>query len=197
MPDGLTVPGPVQVDRAIQTTQAISEKFTLLGRSGSTVEQGTIQIIPVKDSLLYIQPVYVVSENGGQPAFRFVIVFYNGEAKFGATIEDALGQFPQFRGRARPSTGNGTTPPPTTANSTVDDLLKQANAAYAARRRRCQGASPTSAPTRPQVKKLGDILSQLETARQPAPGTSTSSGSLDHDHHDPSKSKSGTQALGP
>jgi Uncharacterized conserved protein len=198
MPDGLTVPGPVQVDRAIQTTQTISEKFTLLGRSGSTVQQGIIQIIPVKDSLLYIQPVYVVSENGGQPAFRFVIVFYNGEAKFGATIEEALAQFPQFSGVAPPpSTGNGTTPPPTTGNPTVDDLLKQASAAYDAAQAALAKQPPDLGTYQSEVKKLGDILTQLATARASETGASSKSGSSTTTTTTTRPAaKSGAQALG-
>ena len=67
MPTGLTVAGPVQVFRTINNTAAISKEFSLLNQQGSRVVQGSIQIIPVKDSLLYVQPVYVLSENGQQP----------------------------------------------------------------------------------------------------------------------------------
>jgi hypothetical protein len=63
MPTGLTVAGPVQVFRTINNTAAISKEFSLLNQQGSRVVQGSIQIIPVKDSLLYVQPVYVLSEN--------------------------------------------------------------------------------------------------------------------------------------
>ena len=56
MPDGLNVAGPVQVNQTINNTDAISKEFSLLNQRGSQVVQGALQIIPVKDSLLYIQP---------------------------------------------------------------------------------------------------------------------------------------------
>ena len=87
MPTGLTVAGPVQVNRTINNTAAISKEFSLLNQQGSRVVQGSIQIIPVKDSLLYIQPIYVLSENGQQPAFRDVIVYYNGSAAIDRTAD--------------------------------------------------------------------------------------------------------------
>ena len=77
----------MQVYRTINNTAAISKEFSLLNQQGSRVVQGSIQIIPVKDSLLYVQPVYVLSANGQQPAFRDVIVYYNGTAAIGKTLD--------------------------------------------------------------------------------------------------------------
>ncbi len=170
MPDGLTVPGPVQVNRTINTTQAISEKFTLLGRGGSEVGAGSIQIIPVKDSLLYVQPIYVISENGQQPTFGFVIVSYGGEAKFGATLEEALGQFPQFRqsgGDSPPTPPGGTPTPPggssTPGSGTIDDLLQQANAAFAEAQQAL--TAQDLATYQAKINQVGEILVQLASAR--------------------------------
>ena len=199
MPDGLTVPGPVQVNRTIETTQAISEKFTLLGRGGSSVGHGSIQIIPVKDSLLYVQPIYVISENGGQPTFGFVIVSYGGEAKFGSTLEEALNQFPQFAGIAPPPTTPGGTTPPATNSGTIDDLLQQANTAFADAQKAL--AAQDLATYQAKINEVGSILDRLATARAaetgttPKPGAGSTASSSTTSTTRPS-SKPGAQALG-
>ncbi len=200
MPQGLTVAGPVQVDRTINNTDSISTQISLLNQQGSRVQQGSLQIIPVKDSLLYIQPLYVLSESGDQPALRFVIVYYDGTANFGATIEDALTKFPQFGGSATPPAG-GETPPTTTpgngsgsgsGSATLDDLLQQADDAYnAAETARKAG---DLGEYQNQVTKLGQILEQIRSLQ----GTGSSgSGSTSTTTTTTTRSSgSGTQAAG-
>ncbi|MBK5289450.1 MAG: UPF0182 family protein, partial [Acidimicrobiia bacterium] len=198
MPEGLNVPGPVQVDRTINTTKAISKEFTLLGDRGSTVVQGSIQIIPVKDSLLYIQPIYVQSENGGQPTFGFVIASYAGEAKFGTNLEDALLKFDQFRDAVPPPTTsenpNTTEPPPTSGTSAVDDLLRQADAAYAAAQQALDNKDLGAFQAK--VAELGDILTKLADARAAEQGSAKASGTTTTTTRAPAGSSSGAQALG-
>ena len=199
MPQGLNVPGPTQIDNTINTEETISAKFTLLSRSGSTVEKGTIQLIPVKDSLLAIQPLYVVSESGKQPAFRFVIVSYNGEAHFGSTVEDALSNFSAFQGLVAPPANGSGNQAPTAGNQTVDQLLAQASAAYDAAQAALAKTPPDLGTYQAKVKELGDILSQLADARAAEQGKTTkpksSTASSTTSTTRPS-TKSGTQALG-
>jgi uncharacterized membrane protein (UPF0182 family) len=135
MPTGKTaVDGPVQVNSTILNTAAISQQFTLLNQQGSRVVQGSLQLIPIEDSLLYIRPIYVLSASQKQPAFRFVVVFYAGQAVIDTTVKKALAQIPQFQGIATPSTpggtgGTGGTGGATT-NPTVESLLNQATSVY-------------------------------------------------------------------
>jgi uncharacterized membrane protein (UPF0182 family) len=196
MPSGSTVQGPVQVNRAINTQQDISSQFTLLSRGGSTVQQGQIQIVPVKNSLLYIQPVYVLSESGNQPALSFVIVYYNGRAKFGSDVADALNQFPAFAGTAPPpSPSNGPATPPSTipgTTSTVDQLIAQANQLS----KDAQSALDAKdlGTYQSKVKQLSDVLNQLVDARSRETGTSSTSTSSTTTTTKPKSSS--TQALG-
>lgn len=140
MPAGRSVFGPSQVDSQINTTQEISEQFTLLGRTGSTVIQGSMQLIPVEDSILYIRPIYVQAQSGSQlPSYRFVIVFYNETAKLGSTLRGALDQFPEFAGIAprdevteAPNAPADDTPTEETPGEakTVQELVTEANAKF-------------------------------------------------------------------
>ena len=131
MPTGAPVFGPPQVNSTINNTDAISQKFTLLSQQGSDVVQGSLQLVPIDDSLLYIRPIYVVSQSGLQPAYRFIVVFYAGKAVIDTTVEGALAQFPAFAGTAPPPTdgGTGTTTPPS-GTDTVESLLRQATQAF-------------------------------------------------------------------
>ncbi len=195
MPSGLNVAGPVQVDRTINNTDEISKQFSLLNQQGSRVRQGEVQIIPVEDSLLYIQPIYVLSENGDQPAFRFVIVYYAGQAKFATTVDEALRQFDQF-GAIAPPTDPANPGTPNAGKSTVDDLLRQASDAFNASQKAL--GEQDLGTYQKKVAELGRLLDQLATARGKEKGT-TGAGSVGPGSTSSTtraKSGSGTQAVG-
>ena len=76
MPPGSNVDGPIQVSNQIDSTQQISQAVTLLNQQGSRVIKGSLQLIPVGNSIIYVRPFYVRSSSeGGFPKFQFVAVF--------------------------------------------------------------------------------------------------------------------------
>ena len=83
--------GPVQVNNQIdpQHGSDLDSQFTLFNQQGSQVIQGSMQLIPIGNSLIYIRPIYVVSSSQKQPAFRFVVVFYAGKAVLARRSEGA------------------------------------------------------------------------------------------------------------
>jgi uncharacterized membrane protein (UPF0182 family) len=74
MPQGDFVDGTEQVGQRIDQDAEISEQFTLWDNQGSTVIKGDLLIVPIEDSLMYIQPIFLAAEGGGIPEFRRVIV---------------------------------------------------------------------------------------------------------------------------
>ncbi len=86
--------GPVQVDNEINSTAEISRQLTLLDQRGSSVISGSLQLIPVGDSILYIRPLYVEGRGASSfPQFRFVVVFTPGQqAVLASSVEDGLNQ---------------------------------------------------------------------------------------------------------
>jgi uncharacterized membrane protein (UPF0182 family) len=94
LPQGQVALGPVQVDNAIRTTPDISQQLTLLGQQGSSVIQGSLQLIPVGNSIIYIRPYYVEGTGASSfPQFRFVVVFVPGKDPIRAdTVEQGLNQ---------------------------------------------------------------------------------------------------------
>jgi hypothetical protein len=94
MPNGQSVLGPVQVDNAIIRTPAISTAITLLNQQGSQIIQGSMQLIPVGNSIIYVRPFYAQGRGqGSYPQFQFVAVFTQGKAAACATsVGQALDQ---------------------------------------------------------------------------------------------------------
>ena len=181
MPTGKSaVDGPVQVNSTILNTAAISQQFTLLNQQGSRVVQGSLQLIPIEDSLLYIRPIYVLSASQKQPAFRFVVVFYAGQAVIDTTVKKALAQFPQFQGIATPSTpstpgGTGGTGGTTPTNPTVESILTQASRVYNEAQDALKAGDFAQYGT--LSKQLGQLLQQASDAlaNPSKAGSSTSS----------------------
>jgi uncharacterized membrane protein (UPF0182 family) len=91
-PRQATVFGPQQVEARINQDPEISSQFTLLSQAGSRVISGNMLVIPVEETVMYVQPVYLqATQTGGAPTeLQFVIVATNQHVEMRATLEDAL-----------------------------------------------------------------------------------------------------------
>ncbi len=58
-PNGATVYGPTQVEAAVNQDPTVSQQLTLWGQQGSHVIIGNLLVMPIEDSLLYVQPLYL------------------------------------------------------------------------------------------------------------------------------------------
>ena len=84
--------GPRQIVARINQDQVISPQITLWSQQGSQVLQGTLLVIPIKESLLYIRPLYLVSPQGQIPELKRVIVAYQNRIVMAETLTLALAQ---------------------------------------------------------------------------------------------------------
>jgi uncharacterized protein len=66
--------GPSQVEARIDQDSEISQQLTLWSQQGSRVTRGNLLVIPIEDSLLYIEPLYIQAEQGQLPELKRVIV---------------------------------------------------------------------------------------------------------------------------
>ncbi|MBE0522195.1 MAG: UPF0182 family protein [Candidatus Methanoperedenaceae archaeon] len=82
--------GPSQIEARIDQDESISRDMTLWGQSGSRVIRGNLLVIPFKNSLLYIEPLYLAAETSSIPELIRVIVFYNNVVAMEPTLEEAL-----------------------------------------------------------------------------------------------------------
>jgi uncharacterized membrane protein (UPF0182 family) len=82
--------GPKQMVGRINQDPFVSQQITLWDRAGSNVIRGTLLVIPIEQSLIYIQPLYLRSEDGRIPELKRVIVGYGNDIAMGVNLEDAL-----------------------------------------------------------------------------------------------------------
>ncbi|MBI4635207.1 MAG: UPF0182 family protein, partial [Candidatus Rokubacteria bacterium] len=101
--------GPRQIDARIDQDPLISQQLSLWNQRGSTVIRGSLLAIPIEQSLIYVQPLYLAaSEQGALPELRRVIVAYGNQIAMEPTLEESLARI--FGGRRAPSAVAG--PPP-------------------------------------------------------------------------------------
>jgi len=82
--------GPLQIESRIDQNSQISQLFTLWGQRGSKVIRGNLLVIPIEDSLIYVEPIYLRAEQSELPELKRVIVGYRDNIELGLTLEDAL-----------------------------------------------------------------------------------------------------------
>ena len=90
MPKSQTVYGPMQVEAQIDQNTEISKEFSLWNSSGSKYSRGNMFVVPIEDSLLYIEPVYLEATNSSIPEVKRVIVVYGDRIAYEATLAEAL-----------------------------------------------------------------------------------------------------------
>ncbi|MFC1704757.1 UPF0182 family protein [Nanoarchaeota archaeon] len=66
--------GPLQIEAKIDQDSEISKQLTLWSQQGSSVTRGNLLVIPIEDSILYIEPLYIQAETGQLPELKRVLV---------------------------------------------------------------------------------------------------------------------------
>jgi uncharacterized protein len=82
--------GPRQVVARINQDQTISPQVTLWNQQGSAVIWGTLMVIPVEESLIYVRPLYLRASGGRIPELQRVIVVYQNQIVMEPTLDEAL-----------------------------------------------------------------------------------------------------------
>jgi uncharacterized membrane protein (UPF0182 family) len=82
--------GPRQVVARINQDQVIAPQITLWNQQGSQVIQGTLLVIPIEESLIYVRPLYLRSSGGRIPELKRVIVAYQNQIVMEPTLEAGL-----------------------------------------------------------------------------------------------------------
>ena len=82
--------GPQQVMARISQDQTISPQITLWNQQGSQVDWGTLMVIPIEESLIYVRPLYLRSAGGRIPELSRVAGAYQDQIAMERTLEEAL-----------------------------------------------------------------------------------------------------------
>jgi uncharacterized protein len=119
-PGGENIDGPAQARARIDQDPNVSREVTLLSQQGSRVVFGDLLVIPVEESFLYVQPIFVVSQQANAiPELKRVAVVHGGTVTLGNSLQEAIAA--SFGQVAPPPPGGE--PPPT---QDVAGLLQQA-----------------------------------------------------------------------
>jgi len=164
--------GPQQVANRINQDPTISRDFTLLHSTGSQVQQGNLLVVPIGNSFLYFEPIYLRATSGtGIPELKKVILVDQSNVVYANTLAEAIQQLV-----------GGAPPPPTNqppqiitpaVAAQITDLVTQANlhykAAYDALKR---GDFTTYAN---EMAAVGEILQKLQALTGTSPTTASPS----------------------
>jgi len=97
-PTGRHVDGPNQVEARIDNDAVISEQFTLWGQVGSEVSRGILLVIPIGDSILYAEPIFLKPETLEFPELRRIILADSKQVvmhqTLNASIDALVGRVP-------------------------------------------------------------------------------------------------------
>jgi uncharacterized membrane protein (UPF0182 family) len=119
--------GPNQVGGRINQDTAISSDFTLLGQQGSEIVQGNMLVVPIEESVIYVQPVYLQgTAQNALPELKRVVVVFEDRIIMRTNLNDAIDA---IFGTESGDNGDGPVDPGQ-VDATIADLLRQAEAAF-------------------------------------------------------------------
>jgi len=169
LPKDKAIFGPQQVANRINQDPVISQDFTLFHSTGSQVVQGNLLVVPIGNSFLYFEPIYLsATTSSSLPELKKVILVDQAQVVYTDTLQHAIDQL----------VGTTTAPPPNQPPVTITpaviaqitDLVTQANVHYrAAYQALATGDFTTFAS---EMKTVGQLLTQLQALT----GTSASTG---------------------
>ncbi len=89
-PKQILVYGPEQIEARINQDPVISQQISLWNRQGSRAIQGNLLIIPIEQSLLYVEPIYLESTQNRLPTLVRVVVAYENRIVMAQTLQQAI-----------------------------------------------------------------------------------------------------------
>lgn len=113
--------GPMQIEARLNQDTTISQQISLWDQRGSRVNRGNLLVIPIKDAILYVEPLYMQAEQSRMPELRRVIVAHGEMVVMEQTLEKALEKI------FGPDTG--LKPPAIEPGSPIEPLLSMADLA--------------------------------------------------------------------
>jgi hypothetical protein len=145
--------GTQQVETKIDQDPFLSQQLSLWDQRGSRVVRGNVLAIPVDQTLLYVEPIYLQAEAAAYPELRMVIVMHGDELSYAESFDDALAG---LYGETQPGTGLQT------PGGTTAELVDQASEAFDRYMKAMgEGNFPEAGQ---QLNSLSQLIEQLKAA---------------------------------
>ena len=130
--------GPRQIEARIDQQTEISSELTLWSQRGSEVFRGELLVIPINQSILYVEPVYLMASQDELPELKRVIVVFGETVKMRETLDEALkavfGEQVPMKDKVEEGIRKEATFPgisvPMTDTSSLSELIQRANDLY-------------------------------------------------------------------
>jgi len=108
--------GPMQVDATINQDQNISKDLTLWNQQGSQVLRGQTLVLPVDNTFMYVEPVYIQATQARMPQLKKVVLVVGSRLIYTDTYEEALAQLGAGAAIAQPLRAASTAATPVAAS---------------------------------------------------------------------------------
>jgi uncharacterized protein len=159
VPSSNVIQGPEQIANTFNSTSAISKDISLLDSGGSNVLHGNLLTLPIGNSFLYVEPLYVqASGANGYPILQRVLVAYGDKVGYAANLSNALLNLSVGETGASLSTPGGSSPTgaPSPSGSTSSPTPTPSQST---------GAPPSVTPGQAQLlAQLDAALNRLQAA---------------------------------
>lgn len=170
-PTGDLVFGPAQIEARIDQNPGISQQISLWDKSGSQVIRGNLLMIPIGDSFLFVEPIYLQAENSRLPELARVVVANGNDIAMEPTFQAALDVVQGRRASSLPgvSARDGTPAPagaPTPAAPRPAPAPGATPAAGATLQQLLQQARERSEAAQRELDELRRLLDRIEQAQR-------------------------------
>ncbi|MBK5292830.1 MAG: UPF0182 family protein [Acidobacteriia bacterium] len=124
--------GPMQIEARINQDQVISKDLTLWNQQGSQVLRGQMLVLPVEDTFLYVEPIYIQASEARMPQLKKVVLAMGDKLIYRDTYAEALAELaglPAAPAQQGTTTSSGAAPaapaagaPPATTDARVEQI---------------------------------------------------------------------------
>jgi uncharacterized membrane protein (UPF0182 family) len=160
--------GPTQILNRINQNPEISQQISLWDQRGSQVIRGNLLVIPIEESLIFVQAIYLRAEGGRIPELQRVIVAYQNQVVMEETLEAALARlFGDGAGMLAPARERPIAPAAAPAGTSVVGLVREAAEHYdrAIAAQRAGDWNTYGA----EMARVGELLRRLRALQPPVP----------------------------
>ena len=159
--------GPTQIVNRINQDTEVARQISLWDQRGSQVIRGELLVLPIEQSLIYVQPLYLRAEGGRIPELKRVIVAHEGRVAMEESLDAGLARLFGASGRAPAAREPDVAAevPAQRPDTATAALVRQAVELYDRARAAQRNDDWTAYGT--AMRQLGDVLRRLSTGRTP------------------------------
>jgi len=150
--------GPQQVETKIDQDRFLAAQLTLWDQRGSSVIRGNVLALPIEDTLLYVEPIYLQADTAAYPELRLVVVMHGDDLSYAETFEGALQGLFAAEGEKAPEAAVG-------RGEELRELARRAQDAFE-RYLQLQGEQHFEEAAR-ELESLRDLLRRLSSGDGP------------------------------